>query len=928
MTQLSSIQHVLTSAKERKNIPVLRVIRTDPDIAAVGAKLTEDPRSPKRYDREDNLTIETPSLAGLREKAERVMSRQQEAKNLMSVLSDLELIKQILVSSILAPKDWVTTDLSYDFDETILSPDLRAQVLDRIRKYFETSYKIKDYLYRIIEDVFFNTGSYPVVVLPENAIDELINGSANFSMEALRERVGKEFMVNGRMRPLGLLGSANSKKNQPDPTTTSFESILTYRQINHRRDYDDRVLLEDGKEVVDLKLRVTDNYNVLKRPAIESAMVGQIQTEIIHAEREPAPASYETELGVGFESASEERARFNLSDREIVDLLYKSRNQSGDTIRVIKTQDQLNRHSVTDALIQHFPSESLIPVYVPGNEENHVGYFALIDENGNPITMDSYKGGLGGLLQNNQNSPFSKALNQRASAGMVGSKSSLACGSPLHVNEMIKTYMDIVEADLMARLRNGIYSSSYKLASNQEIYRIMLARALAGNTTQVLWIPKELITYFAVEYDSDGIGISLTHKNSVLGAMRAGLLFADVRSAIRNSVGRTIVDINLEENDPDPDKRIEQAIHQFMTTRQESVPWGVMSPVDTADFIGRAGVEFKFSGHPRIPDMTIDTSETNSNFVRPEADMQEYLAKQFAMGFGIPHDVLDNIHQPEHATTVVSQNILLTKRVIQHQDKLNPQISDHIRKVSRHSTSLRAELVELLLENFEGITLTDKLREMATKDKVVRDRIAEITVRDIINSLEVELPKPDTTLVENQMRELEQYESILDKKLDAYFDGDVFSEDIMGELGVQVDAIRAVVRSHYMRQEMARLGMSAEIAELFNHSEEGLRADQLYQEQSSVVKSILTSFARYAASMKDFKVESDKVSQTLGLDDGGGGDYDSDDSSDSSEDSGDDDMPDFGEDFDLDEDDADEGGDEFEDDEPDEDLGDDEPLEV
>ena len=76
------------------------------------------------------------------------------------------------------------------------------------------------------------------------------------------------------------------------------------------------------------------------------------------------------------------------------------------------------------------------------------------------------------------------------------------------MKQMVSTYQDVVEADLLARLRNGIYSSSAKIASNQEIFRIMLSRSLAGDMTQVLWVPKELLTYVAFEYDEDGVKLS------------------------------------------------------------------------------------------------------------------------------------------------------------------------------------------------------------------------------------------------------------------------------------------------------------------------------------------------------------------------------------------------------------------------------------
>lgn len=920
MANLTSVQRLLVNAKDRKEIPVLSAIRNDPDMAAVGTKLMEDPHSPKRYDNNNNLTIDAPMISSLRSKAEQGISRQQEAENLIAVLPDIELIKQILISSILAPKDWVTTELSYDIAPDIFKPDLRAKILNRIKNYFDNTYKIKDLLYRICEDVFFYTGSYPIVVLPENAIDDLINGSSNYSMESFRDVLSKEFLENGSMRPLGLLGGPDTGKvKAPNPVSASLESILRYRDIPHQRGIDNRITFsgENNNEVIDTHIRVTDNYNLLKRPKIEQVVTETIQSDILNKSHHPTMPSFES------------HDEFNLSDRDIVGLLYQARNTSNAPIRVIRTQDQLKRHSVTDSLIQHYPSISIIPVCKPGNENEHVGYFAINDENGNPITEHTYRGGLGRLLENNKGTPFGRSIISRAAKGLSGRNDQISCGNPAHVNEMVKTYMNIVEADLMARLRNGIYSSSYKIASNQEIYRIMLARSLAGNATQILWIPKELMTYFAVDYDNDGVGVSLLHRNAVVGAMRSGLLFADVRAAIRNSVGTTIVEINMDEDDHDQEKRLEQVIGQFMTTRQEAVPWTAMPPMDTADFIARAGVEFKITGSSQLPNMEISKNETNSNYVRPDGDMQELLLKQFSMGFGITSDILDNIHQPEHATTVINRNILLTKRVMQHQEKLNPLVTDNCRKVARYSADLIGELTELIEAEFEGIVLTDKLKEIATKSESARKRIITITIRDMLDTLDVALPAPDTVTMENQVQELTNYETALDARLNAYFESNLFDAELVGDLSNKIDDVRAVVKSHFMRQEMNRLGLCTEVAELFGDAEDSLQMDQLYDEHSQLVKGVLVGFGKYVSSMQEFKAQSDKASEALGLEEGavGGGDYSSSDTDDSSSD---------GDDFGGDDPDLssfDEPGDDFAEDAPPGDdlgdeLGEDAPLEA
>lgn len=904
MEKMSSMKRVLVNAKNKDKIPILSVIRADPESVAVATKLTDNPNRQRRFDAEGNLKIDTPSIQALREGAGVIVSRKEEAKNLMKMLPDLELIKQILTSSILAPKDLVNTELSYDFDDGIFGAQLKSLVKSKIETYFESTYKIKPILSDILEDVLFYTGSYPLVVLPENALDDLINGRSNYSFEVIQE----EFLPNGNMRPVGRLGNPENPTRGFEKPTASFESLLRYKEQDHQRNYEPRVLFNLGNDVVDSSVRVTDNVNVLKRPMIEAALTkrleddisGQVQNELsLEALEEKAQALY-GDLSASTEAIVDQTS-IQLTDREVSDLLYKGRHSRASAIRVVKTQDQLKRRSVSESLIQHWPSESIIPTYVPGNEAEHVGYFLITDENGNPVTEKTLHQSPSDIFQANQNKPFSRNLTEYVSRGIQGS--SFNCQNPLHMKQMVSTYQDVVEADLLARLRNGIYSSSAKIASNQEIFRIMLSRSLAGDMTQVLWVPKELLTYVAFEYDEDGVGVSLLHKSSVIGALRSALLFADVRLGIKNAVGQTVVSLTLDEDDPDPFKRINQAMGAFMRTRQESVPWNVRSPASTAEYIGKAGYIFRFDGHPGIPNMTIDQSESNSSYTLPDSELQERLAKQHSMSFGLPHEIVDRFSEPELATTVVNNSILLTKRVVQYQEKLNPHVTDHAQKVLKHSEGFIGEVKALIANNFEDIILSDSLVKLANEDKSVKENIIDITLRDVISTLTIELPKPDTATISNQLEDLNRYEEMLDKKLEAYVTSELVNPEVFGELAGNVDQIREILKAYYMRREMDRMGMGDELNQLFNVTDEEVSymQDNVYQEYKDITNLLLTGFAKFVKEEEEFRSASDHVNESLGLEEGGGDSYDDDDSDyGSGDDSGDEDF-DFESDLDSEE---------------------------
>ena len=58
-------------------------------------------------------------------------------------------------------------------------------------------------------------------------------------------------------------------------------------------------------------------------------------------------------------------------------------------------------------------------------------------------------------------------------------------------------FSDIVEQDLINRLKNGIYGSNVSIGKANEVYRLMLSRTLKGLYTKILYLPKEFVSYMA-----------------------------------------------------------------------------------------------------------------------------------------------------------------------------------------------------------------------------------------------------------------------------------------------------------------------------------------------------------------------------------------------------------------------------------------------
>lgn len=825
------LNKLLNAVNSKTKIPAVKLVRDNPELAAMMSKLVTAKDSKTNYDNTGNKALANPDIFSMRGISDKIGENITDAETIMQLLPDMELWAQILISSILSPKDMMTTELIYNPPSDILPAEISSAIINIIKEHFETTYKIKPLLSKILKDVLFSTGSYPIAVIPENSIDELINGAGKISIESISNYIGKEMEIS----PLGILGPSvvENKINNSNITGISLES-LNYVKTN--------INIKDNQIQFgnfNTKVYVNDNFNALKVPLINQ----RIRDQYIN-----------NAIGI---SALENQTKY--TDFKISNLIYKNKQPTYKTLVHVKSDSQLSRRTVGEPLIIHFSSQSVIPVFVPGSPEKQIGFFILIDSEGNPINETSVNdiyGTLGNRLGKSTGTNFPSMMVDKVSSMMGSSFDNFDGTNRAHIDYVVKAYSELIETDLLNRLRNGIYGNGLQLSNEQDIYRIMLARTLQQQSTQLLFIPAELMTYFAFRFGKNGIGRSLIDEMKVLLSLRVMLMFSDVMASIKNSIGRTDVKIKLDEYDPDPKKTIQLAINEIIRTRQQNFPLGVNNPATLVDYLQRAGFEFTFEGHPGLPDVSVEFGEKNTNFTKVDTELEETLRKRSIMATGLNPETVDTGYGAEFATSVVANNILLSKRVIQIQDDYVPFISDHARKVILYSQPLTDKIKKILTENIS------KIKERLTEDFNKQNDVVIINqiYNDFVMGFEITLPAPNSVTLENQQAALKIYTESLEEGLDAYISDKFFTDSTGGEIANEVSVIREVIKARFIREWMSENGMLPELAALTATDEDGSPMINFFEEQSTHLESLSKSLTNLMVKLQQPK---DDVSKTL-----------------------------------------------------------------
>lgn len=832
-----NLSRIISSINTGKKYPALSLVKSQPEIAAAISKLIK-PIDPTGFNFSSKLkdSYNDINQGQIQAISDSIMNRKKDNESILQLFPDIELAIQILVSSILSPKDMVKTEIIYKSKDAFLNSELMLKLSEVTKRNFENYYNSKDTLTDILREVLFTTGSYINVVLPENVVDEVINNN-KISTESLSRSLNNLFKFSKStdgdkisVKNIGILGSP-----VVDRINVSTESIDNDISFTHN-DKTDKLLLE-----------VTDNPHLLKLPLVKKANIKNFIRNKVR--------------GVSLEDDNK------LSEFQFSTIAYKGNQTNTELFVSIPQQVDTKRKAIGRPLILKLPSESVIPVFVPGNEKEHVGYFVVIDIDGNPITSESnlkFTSGLSNLItQSNNSQGLSSLLINKAKNNLQAN----SANSSIVLDNIMRVYSSVVESDLVNRLRNGVYGIETSIGGNEEIYRIMLARALANKYTRLVYIPNEYVTYFAFKHYTNGVGKSYLDDVKILTSLRAILLFAKVMAETKNAINISHVNMTLDPNDPDPQKTIEVAIHEIIKMRQNYFPLGINTPVDLVNWVQRAGLEFSFEGHPGLPQTKFDFETKNLQHTVPDTELDELLRKQTYMAFGLTPEVIDQGFNVEFATTIVSNNILLSKRVLQLQIMFVKLLTEWCQKLLSNDVVTRKEFKEVLKENKAIIekSLTDEEKQSFVQNE---NQFYEDLIDRYIDNLELDLPKPDETSLKTQVEAFDEYTEALDKALEYWVSSNIITNDVSGNINSNVDSVKAVLKAYFIRKWMSENNFMPELADIVTSDEDGDPNLDLYNINKQHIESVGKSIIVFIKKLKAFKAAANKDLENMDVEAG------------------------------------------------------------
>ena len=500
---------------------------------------------------------------------------------------------------------------------------------------------------------------------------------------------------------------------------------------------------------------------------------------------------------------------------------------------------------------------NVIPI-ISKDKSKHLGYFVITDEQGATVVDNSD-------LADAQN--FIKNLKENKSNSLIESAKTIIKKKHKKIPKL--NNIDFIREELViSKLKNSLVNNklselgSVKLEGREDLIDIMVTRVLKKKKTNVIFVPENLLAFYAYKYRENGTGETLTENISVLASMRAMTLFVSLMANIKSSVPSTTVNCDIDPDNPDYERTMEKVINEVLNNRQMGLPIGLLKVDDVVDWLHKVGFSFNFN-HPGLPDTKITIEENKLDINPVDSDLGENLDKQMLRSFGLNPEIIDNAHSPEFATTIIQNNILLSRRIKTYQKRFNTCITKHIQKILKVDGIIQDELKELVRLQLKDIrkylkrlhVSKDTISEI---DNISDDELIHFVIISIINKLEVTLPKVETSKEDNITKSFNEYKDTLDEFVDLILNEDIIPSDIIGEFADKIDVIKNIIKSILIKKWVNENGYMEDLMSIFTLGKDGTPLLSILDEYDLHIDSLEKAILPFLKKMKKQQLKIDK----------------------------------------------------------------------
>lgn len=680
-----------------------------------------------------------------------IAERRMDADEILRMVPEINQAASIVIPSILAPNDMRNGDLSFACDAPGLSDTQRDQIASRVSAYFNEEFKLNTRLREWLHETLYRTGAKPLLVVPQSELDRQFNTASHFAgLESWMAQQDQQSCFAEATPALG--GKPEAFRVDAGGLSAAVESYL----VSHGA-YDDAAGKKElSQSAVDKLARgcvealtIVDNPDFLKLPGL-----------------------------------SARRARHKLTSNAV--RYYKD----APLLNLAEERDDTER--VGHPLYLELPSEAVIPVHVPGSPREHLGYFILLDEHGNPaVRPDRQRTGL------NTYSPsgLSKAgFDELFRAyGLAGSAPSGTAG-----DVMTLVYQRIIEDYLSRSLKRGA-GSAVAIGSDQAVYRHMLSRYLEKRHTRLLFVPKGMLTYMAFKLNRQGVGESKLEDIKFILSLRITFLIARMMAAINRSLDRRTITAQLSEKFKGNVTQHVEAIYRTVIEKAK-MPFSY-NPDSVVQSIARKSHTVKVQGIAGAEAYSVSNEPNERGGGEVDEALGEELGRLLTLMLDVPPSALQMLSENEYSRSIAVSSLIFAAKVVDWQNLTCEHTDAFVQNFVSHSKPFLDEIARIIESNDEQADEGEPGTVSANKPELAK------RVRAAIRGLHLVLPKPQLAPDKTQLESLEAMMASVDTLINASLPNELADQQDSEQTDA-LGAARALAKAGLVREYMRAMGIT------------------------------------------------------------------------------------------------------------------------
>lgn len=735
----------------------------------------------------------------------------RDSRNILKSSPELCMGIDIYISGLLSPNDVSAPDLNITSNLTGELQPFKSAMIDVIREWAKEEYKIDSRLKEWVFKAKYLQGAVPLVVIPLTAIDKIINeedkSKRKLALESYDSDTG--LFKNGYHNCTGLLGAGiNSTAKAREQNSKSVFSALKMESASANSEYDNSITISsDQKEGIRKQLiALAGNKGATIGDAVAKRTIDAISQIFIHdnvealkmpniaavAARKSIKKRYSPLYAMEDAAADADLVQENgrTIDLEQGKLIYPDRSYSFREVVNIRPSDMYD--NVGHPIVQEYPYDCCFPISPPGLPDKHLGYIIALDSTCSPLSMGEDNGPMDPSdvsMQTSSGVMGTQMLSQIGDASIDG-MSNYRYGALNNASNRL--FNSFLVADLKERLKNGLYNGvELDIRFTEVFLEQMWRRAMIGQQVQFLFIPTELLTYIAFEFNPLGMGESKLAKHRDIAIIASTVQLANALTAVNNSIQHKKATIAFDDDELDAFDTDEKLKQHIVRSQWSNALFSSSNSQDQLNHILNSGWHFAYeNGNGVFPGTSVDIEYLTREANQIDNEYLDSVNKRLIMLSGVSPEIVDMSQEVEFAQTYITGHMLRAQQAALEQVVLCKSLDKFIQNFSLNSKIIITKLLEIIKQGraVENSTLKNSRK--------TDQELIEI----FIESISTGLPKPDTTKLEAQKENLATHEEFVDKVIEYYFDDPLFASSEMGEkLGDKLDLFKAVWKSSYMR---------------------------------------------------------------------------------------------------------------------------------